>query len=145
MALPVPPSTDIFVYMMEACEKGLEVNESLVRSHICTAIYNICSFVIQQSNKTQSNLSQLRHESLTMANSHLSSAMGSNTALQQRRGSSNDMHWILVYLNQYPRILPTLMASIFYLVLFEDNNDQWSLSRPLYTLIILQRDVCTPL
>ncbi|SAM09524.1 hypothetical protein [Absidia glauca] len=140
MALPSPPSTDIFVYMMEACEQGLEVNESLVRSHICTAIYNICSFVIQQSSKTQSNLSQLRHESLTMANSHLTSAMGSNSALQQRRGSSNDMHWLLVYLNQYPRILPTLMASIFYLVLFEDNNDQWSLSRPLYTLIILQRD-----
>ncbi|KAI8333027.1 armadillo-type protein [Chlamydoabsidia padenii] len=133
MALPVPPSADIFVYMMEACEQGLEVSENLVRSHTCTAIYNICTFVIQQSTKNQANLSQLRHQSLAMAGS-------TSSTLLQRRGSSNDIHWLLVYLNQYPRILPTLMASIFYLVLFEDNNDQWSLSRPLYTLIFLQRD-----
>ncbi|KAG0183544.1 hypothetical protein DFQ29_002599 [Apophysomyces sp. BC1021] len=49
-------------------------------------------------------------------------------------------YWILTYMNQYPQILPTLLATLFNLVLFDDNNDQWSLSRPLYVLILLQRE-----
>ncbi|ORZ04924.1 armadillo-type protein [Absidia repens] len=145
MTLPSPPSPEIFVYLMEACEQGLEVNENMIRSHTCTAIYNLCTFVIQQSEKQQTNPSQLRRRSSSAMASSLiasaSAAASSNHLLLQQRGNGNDPHWLLVYLNQYPRILPTIMASIFYLVLFEDNNDQWSLSRPLYTLIYLQRDV----
>jgi exportin-7 len=147
MALPSPPSPEIFVYLMEACEQGLEVNESMIRSHTCTAFYNLCTFVIHQSEKQQTNPSQLRRRSSsTMAASLIAfapSAASSNQLVLQQRGNGNETHWLIVYLNQYPRILPTIMASIFYLVLFEDNNDQWSLSRPLYTLIYLQRDVST--
>ncbi|KAI9309258.1 armadillo-type protein [Cunninghamella echinulata] len=127
MAIPAPPSPDIFLYLMETCEQGLEVNESVVRSHACTAIFNLCTFVIKQTEKQQTNPYQRRRSSVATLNTI------NNT-------SSSEQHWLLLYLNQYPHILPTLMASIFYLVLFEDHNDQWSLSRPLYTLIYLQRD-----
>lgn len=132
MAIPSPPPADTFLYLMETCEQGLEINESMIRSHACTAIFNICTFIIKQSEKQQTNPYQRRR----------SSAAALNTlAVDSSSSPSPDQHWILLYLNQYPHILPTLMASIFYLVLFEDHNDQWSLSRPLYTLIYLQKDV----
>ena len=40
-----------------------------------------------------------------------------------------------------PQVLPYLMVSLLNTVLFEDSSVQWSLSRPLLGLIVLQRDV----
>lgn len=42
---------------------------------------------------------------------------------------------------QCPQVLPYLMVSVLNTVLFEDSSVQWSLSRPLLGLIVLQREV----
>jgi exportin-7 len=49
--------------------------------------------------------------------------------------------WFLSLLNSFPHVLPRLLTTVFGFILFDDNNDQWQLSRPLYTLVLLQRDV----
>ncbi|KAF7729675.1 hypothetical protein EC973_004048 [Apophysomyces ossiformis] len=107
MLLPnVTPET--FLYLMQAFEQGVECTEGVVRGHACSAIYNICSFVVKQSQQLPR---------------------------QQPKG-----YWLMNYMNQYPHILPSLLATLFSLVLFDENHDQWALSRPLYVLILLQRE-----
>ncbi|KAI8393567.1 armadillo-type protein [Radiomyces spectabilis] len=117
MALPTI-SPEAFIYLMQACEQCIESSDSTVRSHACAAVYNIASF---------------------LENPQL------NPVIEEQRRSSFDAttgsgHWLLNYFTQYPQILPTLLATIFNLVLFDDNNEQWALSRPLYALMVIQRE-----
>ena len=47
---------------------------------------------------------------------------------------------MLQHLNQSPALLPDLLYSLFELVLFDECFNQWSLSRPMLSLIlVLQR------
>jgi hypothetical protein len=41
------------------------------------------------------------------------------------------------HLRQRPELLPTLLTTLFELVLFEECTNQWSLSRPMLSLILL--------
>ncbi|ORX48496.1 hypothetical protein DM01DRAFT_1338555 [Hesseltinella vesiculosa] len=129
MALPTPPLPEVFLHIMESCEQGLESSDGIIRSHACAVIYNLTWFVIQQTEKQQNNPSQRRRRS---------SVAGNLLNVSETSGSSD--HWLLVYFGQYPRILPTLMATLFYIALFENPQEHWSVTRPLYTLIHLQRD-----
>ncbi|CAG8800744.1 3124_t:CDS:2, partial [Racocetra persica] len=60
--------------------------------------------------------------------------------VQQSAMQKPKQHWLLVYLNEYPTVLPTLFIANFNVVLFEDRQNQWSLSRPLLCLILLNQD-----
>ncbi|ORY07504.1 exportin-7-like protein [Basidiobolus meristosporus CBS 931.73] len=52
----------------------------------------------------------------------------------------NQSHWLLQYFNQFSDILPFLFTTVFNLVLFDEKPNQWSLSRPLLGLILLNRE-----
>ena len=41
------------------------------------------------------------------------------------------------HLRQRPELLPNLLTTLFELVLFEECTNQWSLSRPMLSLILL--------
>ncbi|CAG8462154.1 14273_t:CDS:10 [Cetraspora pellucida] len=60
--------------------------------------------------------------------------------VQQSAMQKPKQHWLLVYLNEFPTVLPTLFIANFNVVLFEDRQNQWSLSRPLLCLILLNQD-----
>ncbi|RCH86734.1 Exportin 7, partial [Rhizopus azygosporus] len=76
---------EAFLYILEACEIGIESSDPYIRTHACTTLNNILTFV-------------------------------------------------------FPQVLPRMLTSVFGMILFDDNNDQWQLSRPLYTLVLLERD-----
>jgi exportin-7 len=40
------------------------------------------------------------------------------------------------HLQQRPDLLPTLLSTLFEIVLFEDCTNQWSLSRPMLSLVL---------
>lgn len=109
---------EAFLYILEACEQGVESSDNWIRTHACSTINSICSFVINETEKAE-----LRH----------------NT--ENQKNNNKTKHWFLTYLNQFPQVLPKLLTALFGLILFDDNNDQWQLSRPLYTLVLLERDV----
>ena len=51
------------------------------------------------------------------------------------------------HLQQRPELLPTLLTTLFEIVLFEDCPNQWSLSRPMLSLILINEQVgpcCRP-
>ncbi|CAG8489054.1 27229_t:CDS:10 [Gigaspora margarita] len=60
--------------------------------------------------------------------------------VQQSAMQKPKQHWLLVYLNEFSTVLPTLFVANFNVVLFEDRQNQWSLSRPLLCLILLNQD-----
>ncbi|KAG2198377.1 hypothetical protein INT47_009782 [Mucor saturninus] len=129
MAMP-SISPDAFLYLMQACEQGVESSDSLIRAHACSSIYNICSYVIKETEKAEREASSSSSDQLSRRRSSVVSPSN------QISGT----HWIMSYFRQYQQTLPTLLSTVFGLVLFDDNSDQWSLSRPLYALMILQRE-----
>ncbi|CAG8480838.1 7675_t:CDS:10 [Diversispora eburnea] len=60
--------------------------------------------------------------------------------IQQSAKQKSKRHWILTYLNEFPRVLPYLFTANFNVVLFEDRQNNWSLSRPLLCLILLNQE-----
>ncbi|CDS11717.1 hypothetical protein LRAMOSA03980 [Lichtheimia ramosa] len=102
-----------FLYIIKACEQGIESNERYVRSHACSAIDHICTFVAHQSDQHH----RQRHQQQAPAT-----------------------HWLVSYFGQFPSVLPSLLVTVFNLVLFDDNSDHWALSRPLYVLMLLQKN-----
>lgn len=129
MTMPnIPP--EAFLYIMQACEQGVESMDSLIRAHACSAIYNICSYVVKETEKAEREAQSASNDPLSRRRSSVAS-------------SSNQLpgnHWLMNYLRQFNQSLPSLLSTVFNLVLFDDSSDQWSLSRPLYVLMLLQRD-----
>ncbi|OZJ04255.1 hypothetical protein BZG36_02466 [Bifiguratus adelaidae] len=60
--------------------------------------------------------------------------------VNQSEKKNHPNHWLLNYFKQYTDILPFLFSTVFNTVLFEDKAIQWSLSRPLLALILLNQD-----
>lgn len=44
-------------------------------------------------------------------------------------------------MQQRPELLPQLLTTLFELVLFEECNNQWSLSRPMLSLILVNEQI----
>ncbi|KAI8388848.1 armadillo-type protein [Radiomyces spectabilis] len=123
-------AVETFLYIMQACEQGVQSEETWIRSHACSIINHICTYVIQETEK----IDLMRRASTSSDASEVS------TASRRSSTSSPGSHWLLGYLSQYPQVLLTLFTSIFGLVLFEETIDPWQLSRPLYALMLLQKD-----
>jgi hypothetical protein len=49
------------------------------------------------------------------------------------------------HLQQRPELLPGLLTSLFEIVLFEDCSNQWSLSRPMLSLILVNEQIYSQL
>ena len=68
------------------------------------------------------------------------------------RPAEHAMQGIAQHLQQCPELLPQLMTTLFEIVLFDDCSNQWSLSRPMLALILvnepifnnLKQQVCPP-
>lgn len=128
-------SPEAFLYIMQACEQGVESSDSLIRAHACSAIYNICSYVVKETEKAERE-AQHNASSSPQTLSRRRSSVASSSNNNQISGN----HWIMNYFRQFTQTLPSLLSTVFNLVLFDDNSDQWSLSRPLYALMLLQRE-----
>jgi exportin-7 len=115
----MPP--EAFLYILQACEQGVESNDSFIRTHACSTINSICTFVIGETEKAE-----LRHNP---------------EKKEMEKKKSQGSPQFLNYIVQFPQVLPKLLTTLFGLILFDDNNDQWQLSRPLYSLVLLERDV----
>ncbi|KAJ8654541.1 hypothetical protein O0I10_009847 [Lichtheimia ornata] len=126
---------NVFLYMMQALEQGVESSESFVRSKACSAIDNVCSFVVRESEKADARQAMNQEDGNA----------ASNASLERRRSSTSKQapatHWMMGYLAQYTSLLPSMLMTVFNLILFDDNLDQWALSRPLYVLMLLQKEL----
>ena len=51
----------------------------------------------------------------------------------------------VAHVQKNPQIFPSILKTLFEIVLFEDCSNQWSLSRPMLSLILLNEQVYTDL
>lgn len=133
----MPP--EAFLYTLEACEQGVQSSDAWVRTHACSTLNNICTFVIQENEKT--DLVRRLSSGSSSSSSIVPPSESSKKDKDYKKNKSMRGAWFLSYLSQYPQVLPKLLSTLFGMILFDDNNDQWQLSRPLYTLVLLERDV----
>ena len=55
--------------------------------------------------------------------------------------STNMLQAIGEHLRQRPELLPQTLSTLFEITLFEDCTNQWSLSRPMLSLILLNEQI----
>ncbi|KAI8992667.1 armadillo-type protein [Pilobolus umbonatus] len=127
---------EAFLYILESCEQGVESTDASIRTHACSAINNICTFVIQETKKAELHHLKENDDMLSLENGN----DGAKKKYIRRTRFSLQGILFLNYLNQFPQVLRKLLTTLFGMILFDDNNDQWQLSKPLYTLVLLQRE-----
>jgi exportin-7 len=105
----------------------------MVCTGCCTTLDHIVSFLFKQL--TQKGEFQVYRSSFL--DSHLFSGKKS------RRGSINSREGevFLQVLEQHPEILQQILSTVLNIIMFEDCRNQWSMSRPLLGLILLNEDV----
>ncbi|ORX56804.1 hypothetical protein DM01DRAFT_1334363 [Hesseltinella vesiculosa] len=113
-SIPMLPM-EPFLFILESCEQGIQIAEPAIRTHACATLDHILTFVVEQE-----------------------SSMIKKSRKSQRRAS-----WCLEYVKGNPQLLASLLVVLFGMLLFDNNNDQWQLSRPLYVLLLLQKDSAT--
>ncbi|KAF9970123.1 Exportin 7 [Actinomortierella ambigua] len=59
---------------------------------------------------------------------------------QRLQEEQREAHWLVQYILTDKRLLNYLFVNLFYVVVFENRSNHWSLSRPLLGLILLDRD-----
>ncbi|KAI8977942.1 armadillo-type protein [Pilobolus umbonatus] len=119
-------SPEAFLYIMQACEQGVESSDNQIKCYACSAIFNLCTYVIKETEKAEREAQ------------HLSSADSMSIRRSISKQSSN--HWLMNCFSQFSQTLPSLLASVFNLILFDDASDLRTLSRPLYALMLLQKE-----
>ncbi|KAG0227723.1 Exportin 7 [Actinomortierella wolfii] len=59
---------------------------------------------------------------------------------QRQQEEQREAHWLVQYIMADKRLLNYLFVNLFYVVVFENRSNHWSLSRPLLGLILLDRE-----
>ncbi|KAI8069371.1 armadillo-type protein [Gongronella butleri] len=111
-SIPMLPM-EPFVFILESCEQGVRIDDPYIRTHASATLDHVLTFVIEQE-----------------------ASLVKKSRKNQRRSS-----WCLEYVKGNPHLMASLLVVLFGMVLFDTNNDQWQLSRPLYVLMLLQKDV----
>ncbi|XP_039282073.1 exportin-7 isoform X2 [Nilaparvata lugens] len=103
----------VFLYILSSISEGLTALDTMVCTGCCTTLDHIVTYLFKQ-------LSQKG---------------------KKRQGSAppgNDM--FLQVLELHPEILQQMLSTVLNVIMFEDCRNQWSMSRPLLGLILLNEE-----
>ncbi|KAF9402515.1 Exportin 7 [Mortierella sp. AD011] len=133
----------------------------------CSAIDKICTFVLNWMMKDKIRKDEDQEELLSNGSPVLNVASSPNNSQrssveltrgggppnsgnnggrpiskrrQQQQQQRQETHWLVDYLLANKEILSYLLMVFFHVVAFENRSNYWSLSRPLLSLILLNRD-----
>lgn len=103
----------VFLYILSSISEGLTALDTMVCTGCCATLDHIVTYLFKQ---------------LTMK--------GKKT--QRGMPPPNDM--FLQVLELHPEILQQILSTVLNVIMFEDCRNQWSMSRPLLGLILLNED-----
>jgi len=106
----------VFVYILSTISEGLTAFDSLISTSCCSALDHIITFLFKQLTKKK---------------------RASPTNIEN---ISQDITLIQVY-QQQPQVFQQMLTNVLNIVIFEDCRNQWSMSRPLLGLILLNEQV----
>ncbi|KAI8330307.1 armadillo-type protein [Chlamydoabsidia padenii] len=104
------------------------------------------SILTTTSNNNNNTVPSLTSPSLSSSSSTTTSSLLVNSPTSTTTTSTTSTsawpypHWCLEYIQASPSMVTLLFITLYGLILFDNNNDQWQLSRPLYVLILVQKE-----
>lgn len=108
----------VFLYILSTISDGLGSLDSIISTSCCSALDHIITYLFKNLTK------QKRTQQQTQPNE------------QQQQQSP----LVQVY-HQQPQVFQQLLATVINIIIFEDCRNQWSMSRPLLGLILLNEQV----
>jgi len=105
---------NMFLYILSSISEGLSALDTMVCAGCCATLDHIVSYLFKQW--TLKNRKQQR--AFQLANSER----------------------VLQTVEQHPEILQQMLETVLNIVMFEDCRNQWSMSRPLLGLILLNEE-----
>ena len=108
---------EVFVYILSTISEGLTAFDSLISTSCCSALDHIITYLFKQLTKKK-RASPTNIDNVT----------------------SQDITLIQVY-QQQPQVFQQMLNNVLNIVIFEDCRNQWSMSRPLLGLILLNEQV----
>ena len=110
----------VFLYILSSISEGLTALDTMVCTGCCATLDHIVTYLFRWISKT----GKAKH---TAANG-------------SREGEA-----CLKVLEQHPELLQQMLSTILNIIMFEDCRNQWSMSRPLLGLILLNEEYFTQL
>jgi exportin-7 len=107
----------VFLYILSTISDGLASIDSIISTSCCTALDHVISYLFKSLSK------QKRQQN--------------NQPQQQQQ----QMSPLLEVYHREPRVFQQLLTTLINIILFEDCRNQWSMSRPLLGLILLNEEV----
>ena len=108
----------VFMYILSTVSDGLSSIDSIISTSCCSALDHIISFLF----KCLSKQKRAGHQQ------------------QQQQQQLQQIPLLEVYQRE-PRVFQQLLTTLINIIIFEDCRNQWSMSRPLLGLILLNEDV----
>jgi exportin-7 len=103
----------VFLYILSTISDGLASIDSIISTSCCTALDHIISYLFKCLSKQK----------------------------RQQQNQQQVVPLIEVYQRE-PRVFQQLLTTLINIIVFEDCRNQWSMSRPLLGLILLNEEVC---
>ena len=141
--------TATFAFLVSSLDAGLKSLDVSVSSQCAAAIDNLASYYLKHAiaSDTPSPTAQARSCALNAA---LRNKLLHWCLRSIKRFLRNCMVWLPTlqaigeHLRQRPELFPAILTTLFEVALFENCSNQWSLSRPMLSLILLNEQVCAP-
>jgi exportin-7 len=106
----------VFLYILSSISEGLTALDTMVCTGCCATLDHIVTYLFKQ-------LTQKVYP-----------------GKKQRVGLAPSSDMFLKVLEMHPEILQQILSTVLNVIMFEDCRNQWSMSRPLLGLILLNED-----
>lgn len=120
----------VFLYVLSSISEGLTALDSMV----CTGCCGTLDFIVTYLFKQLTQKAYPGKKSVTAGQRTSTSVVGGAGGAQP----SGDM--FLKVLEHHPEILQQILSTVLNVIMFEDCRNQWSMSRPLLVLILLNEE-----
>jgi len=103
----------VFLYILASISEGLQALDTMVCTGCCATLDNIVSYLFKKATQKGKKI---------------------------RGGSAPENDPLLSVINHRPEILQQMLQTVLNIIMFEDCRNQWSMSRPLLGLILLNAE-----
>ena len=118
--------TMTFVHIVQSMESGLKSLDVSLSSQCAAAIDNIASF-------------HYRAAADAAAAGDGGASVGGETEHETKQATAGRQ--LLAHIESAPDLFPKILRTLFEIILFEDCTNQWSLSRPMLSLILMNESL----
>ena len=123
---------NIFLYILSSISEGLNALDTMVCTGCCATLDHIVTYLFKWISKSNKKPSGNNNNSIIGT---VGSGSMSNNVSGLKEGEA-----CLKVLELHPEILQQMLSTILNIIMFEDCRNQWSMSRPLLGLILLNED-----